>query len=105
MSGKLQFIIIVIVDLFNDAMYYSYGQRPSESVNVYDTGTQEWHIVSLFGDVTSPTSAVHYVSMMSELLVLSTEKQEALPGAPTAHGAHKQSLQCKGEAHSSQLNK
>ena len=37
-------------------------------------GVQEWHIVSLLGDITSPTSAVHYVSMTSDIRVLSTEK-------------------------------
>ena len=37
-------------------------------------GAQEWHIVSLLGDVTSPTTAVHYVSMTCDLRVLSTEK-------------------------------
>ena len=41
---------------------------------VYCTGAQEWHIVSLLGDVTSRTSAVHYVSMTSDLRVLSAEK-------------------------------
>ena len=38
------------------------------------TGAQEWHIVSLLGDVTSPTTADHYVSMTSDIRVLSTEK-------------------------------
>ena len=38
------------------------------------TGAQEWHIVSLLGDVTSPTTLAHYVSMTSHLCVLSTEK-------------------------------
>ena len=35
---------------------------------------RKWHIVSLLGDVTSPTTAIHYVSMSSDLRVLSTEK-------------------------------
>ena len=38
------------------------------------TGAQEWHIVSLLGDVTSYTTVAHYVSMTSDLRVLSTEK-------------------------------
>ena len=33
---------------------------------VWGTGAQEWHIVSLLGDVTSPTTAAHYVSMTSD---------------------------------------
>ena len=41
---------------------------------VYITDAQEWHIVSLLGDVTSPTTVAHYVSMTSHLRVLSTEK-------------------------------
>ena len=41
---------------------------------VYATGAQEWHIVSLLGDVPSPTTVAHYVSMTSHLHVLSTEK-------------------------------
>ena len=40
----------------------------------YRTGAQEWHIVSLIGYVTSPTTAVHYVRMTSDLRVLNTEK-------------------------------
>ena len=40
-------------------------------------GAQEWHIVSLLGDVTSPTTVAHYVSMPSDLCVLSTEKHSS----------------------------
>ena len=40
----------------------------------FSVGAQEWHIVSLLGDVTSPTTAIHYVSMTSDLRVLSTDK-------------------------------
>ena len=39
----------------------------------WGTGAQEWLIVSLLVDVTSPTTVAHYVSM-SDLRVLSTEK-------------------------------
>ena len=42
--------------------------------SVYITGAQEWHIVSLLGDVTSPTTVAHYASMTSHLRILSTEK-------------------------------
>ena len=35
---------------------------------------QEWHSVSLLGDVTSPTTVAHYVSMTSGLRVLRTAK-------------------------------
>ena len=41
---------------------------------IYSTGAQEWNIVSLLGDVTSPPTCAHYVSMASALRVLSTEK-------------------------------
>ena len=66
---------------------------------VYCTGAQEWHNVSLLGDVTSPTTVAHYVSMTC------TEYREAL----TARGQHtaytNKRLQCKDEVHSSPLNK
>ena len=41
---------------------------------LYITGAQDWHIVSLLGDVTSPTTVAHYVTMTSDLRVLITEK-------------------------------
>ena len=41
---------------------------------MYLTGAQEWHIVSLLGDVTSTTTVAHYVSMTSDLRVLITKK-------------------------------
>ena len=46
---------------------------------VYVTGAQKWHIVSLLGDVTSPTTVAHYVSMTC------SDNREALTSAPTAH--------------------
>ena len=46
----------------------------TQDLIIYSTGAQEWPIVSLLGDVTSPTTAVHYVTMTSDLRVLSTEK-------------------------------
>ena len=58
-------------------------------LNYYTTGAQEWNIVSLLGDVTSPTSAVHYVGMTC------SEHREALTGAPTEHGVHKQEFTVK----------
>ena len=61
---------------------------------LWSTGAQQWHIVSLVGDVTSPTTAVHYVWFMC------SEHREALLGAQTVHGVRKQ---CKGEVHSSPL--
>ena len=67
------------------------------------TGAQEWHILSLLDDVTSPTSAVHYVSMTSDLRVLSTEKRSPVRRQHTMYT--NKSLQCKGEVHSSPLNK
>ena len=68
-----------------------------------DTGAQEWHIVSLLGDVTSPTTAVHYVSMTSNLRVLSTENHWPMRRQHTMYTNN--SSQCKGEVHSSPLNK
>ena len=35
---------------------------------VLNTGAQEWHIVSLLGDVTSPTTVAHYVTMTSDYM-------------------------------------
>ena len=68
---------------------------------------REWHIVSLLGDVTSPTTAIHYVSMTSDLHVLSTEKHCPVRRQHTVYTKvyKNKSLQCKGEVHSSQLNK
>ena len=59
-------------------------------------GAQEWHIVSmsLVGDVTSPTIAVHYVSMTSYLRVLSIEKHCPVRQQHTVYTD--KSLQCKG---------
>ena len=46
--------------------------------------------MSLLGDVTSPTTGVHYVSMTC------SEHREALTGAPTGHGVHKQEFTVQG---------
>ena len=54
--------------------------------------------MSLLGDVTSPTTAVHYDSMTC------SEHREALTGAPTEHGVHKHEFTVQGEVHSSPLN-
>ena len=54
------------------------------------TGAQKWHIVSLLGDVTSPTTVAHYVSMTC------SEHREALTAAPTAGGLHKQAIRVQG---------
>ena len=59
-------------------------------------GAQEWHIVPLLSDVTSPTTAVPYGSMTSELCVPCSEHREALANAPTAHDVHKQELTVQG---------
>ena len=65
------------------------------------TGAQEWHIVSLVGDVTYLTTAVHYVSMKSDLCVLSTEKHCPVRRQRTVYTE----FTVKGEVHSSPLNK
>ena len=70
---------------------------------VYITGAQEWHIASLLGDVTSPTTAVHNVSMTSDLRVLSTEKHCPVRRQHTVYTNKR--LQCKGEVDSPPLNK
>ena len=70
---------------------------------LYGTGAQEWNIVSLVGDVTSPTTAVHYVRMTSDLRVLSTEKHCPVRRQHMVYT--NKSLQRKGEVHSSPLNK
>ena len=66
-------------------------------------GVQEWHIVSLLGDVTSPTTAIHYVGMTSGLCVLSTEKHCPVHRQHTVYTNN--SLQCKVKVLSSPLNK
>ena len=38
-----------------------YIARMKQDRWVYTTGAQWWHIVSMVGDVTSPTTTVHYV--------------------------------------------
>ena len=67
------------------------------------TGAQEWHIVPLLDDVTSPTTAVPYSSMTSELRVLSTEKHWPVRRQHAMYT--NKSSQCKGEVNSSPLNK
>ena len=57
---------------------------------VYDTGAQKWHIVSLLGDVTSPTTVAQYVSMTC------SKHREALTAAPTADGVHKEAFRVEG---------
>ena len=71
--------------------------------SIQQTGAQEWHIVPLLGDVTSPTTAVPQGSMTSELRVLSTEKHWPVRRQHTMYTS--KSSQCKGEVHSSPVNK
>ena len=49
-----------------------------------------WHIVSLLGDVTSPTIVAHYVSMTC------SEHREALTAASLANGIHIQAIREQG---------
>ena len=65
---------------------------PTSQLIPQATGTQEWHIVPLLGDVTSSTTAVQYVSV-SELRVLSTEKQWPVRREHTVYT--NKSWQCK----------
>ena len=58
--------------------------------NRYTTGAQKWHIVSLLGDVTSPTTVAHHVSMTC------SEHRETLTAAPTADGVHLQAIRVQG---------
>ena len=55
-------------------------------VLLFSTVAQEWHIVSLLGDVTSPTTVAHYVSMTC------SDNREALTAEPTAHSVQKQAF-------------
>ena len=57
---------------------------------VYITGAQKWHIVSLLGDVTSPTTVAHYVRFTC------SEHREALTNAPTAESVNKQAIRVHG---------
>ena len=57
---------------------------------VYVTGAQKWHIVSLLGDVTSPTTVAYYVS------ITCSEHREALTVAPIADGVHLQAIRVQG---------
>ena len=54
------------------------------------TGAQKWHIVSLLGDVTSPTTVADYVSMTC------SEHRETLIAAPTADGVLLQAIRVQG---------
>ena len=54
-------------------------------------GAQKWHIVSLLGDVTSPTTVADCVSMTC------SEHREALTAAPTTDVHTYKRLECKGE--------
>ena len=56
----------------------------------YNTSAQKKHIVSLVGNVTSPTTVTHYVSMTC------SEHREALNAAPTADGVHTQAIRVQG---------
>ena len=57
----------------------------------------------LLGDVTSPTTAVPYGSMTFDLRILSTEKHWPVRRQHTMYT--NKSSQCKGEVHSSPVNK
>ena len=53
-------------------------------------GAQKWQIVSLLGDVTSPTTVTHYVCMTC------SEHREALTAAQTADGVDRQAIREQG---------
>ena len=55
-------------------VFCSKSAADAANLSVYTRGAQEWHIVSLLADGTSPTTVAHYVSMTSDLRVLSTGK-------------------------------
>ena len=57
---------------------------------VQSTGAQKWHIVSLLGDVTSPTTVADHVNMTCY------EHREALTAPPTADGVHLQAIRVQG---------
>ena len=66
------------------------GDKPEKKALVLCTGAQKWHIVSLLGDVTSPSTVAHYVSMTC------SEHREALTASPTADGVHIQAIRVQG---------
>ena len=72
--------------------YWAYVNARLTNYMVYTTGAQEWHIMLLLGDITSPTTVAHYVTMTSDLRVLITE---VLTAAPTAHGVHTQTFRVR----------
>ena len=49
-----------------EIVYFETGGWITVIWSAYITGAQEWHIVSLLGDVTSPTTVAHYGSMTSD---------------------------------------
>ena len=57
---------------------------------VYTTGAQKWHIVSLLGDVTSPSTVADYVIMTC------SEYRVALTAALIADGVHLQAIRVQG---------
>ena len=65
------------------------GSIPGRT-KAYTTVAQKWHIVSLLGDVTSPTTVAQYVSMTC------SEHREALTAAQTADGVHKEAFRVEG---------
>ena len=79
--------------------FYKHGLRALElslwKSTLYTTGAQEWHIVSLIGDVNSPTIVAHYVSVTSDLRVLSTEKHWVPRRKHTVYTNKR--LECKGK--------
>ena len=63
---------------------------PTSQLILQPTGAQKWHIVSLLGDVTSPTTVADYVSMTC------SEHRGALTSAPTADGLLLQAIRVQG---------
>ena len=66
-------------------------------------GCARVHIVPLLGDVTSLTTVVPYGTITSGLRILSTEKHWPVRRQHTVYT--NTSSQCKGEVHSSPVNK
>ena len=63
---------------------------PTQFYMAYATCAQKWHIVSLLGDVTSPTTVADYVIMTC------SEHREPLTAAPIADCVHLQAIGVEG---------
>ena len=93
--GPKQRTFSCIYDILNSFADTQCAHWKRHVLSVYTTGAQEWHIVSLLSDVTSPTTVAHYVRTTCDLRVLSTEKHFPVRRQHTVYT--NKSLLCKGK--------